>query len=359
MNSVAWFGDNVDERVPPLKEISEQILEIDSTNEPMIAIVKPMLMMFSDQDERVGPLLDEAVGHADPWVHAAAVMLRALLAENVGDIEGMRGDAADALVAFRAIGDRWGLATTLSVLGGLLTLDGRLEDAVEAFSEARDLLKEIVATDDLVMLNVRLAELHMRRGHIALAREEIDNAREIAAHASAMQVVLIDGFSARIARQAGEFEDAAEFLANAQERFDRLGSGHPGNFHLRALMLTTSAMLAFDTGDEEHLEEWWTGAYDAAVVTKDMPIVGSTGVMAALIADRWGLDSDAVQILGATARVSGSVDSTNLDIKKVTARLRDKLGDAAFDKAYGEGRAMTKEAAIARLDPRSLQARLR
>jgi predicted ATPase/DNA-binding SARP family transcriptional activator len=358
MNSVAWFGDNANDRLPSLKEISERILELDSAKHPMIAILKPMLMMFSDQDERVAPLLEEAISGADPWVHATAVMLRALLAENVGDIDGMRADAADALVAFRTIGDRWGLATTLSVLGGMLTLDGNLEEAVNAFTEAGELLREIGATDDLVMLNVRLAELHMRRGHIALARTEIDNARELSAHASAMQVVLIDGFSARIARQAGEFDDAAKFLAQAQERFDRLSTPHPGNGHLRALMLTTSAMLAFDVGDER-LEQWLVDGYDAAVSTKDMPIVGTTGVVTALLAERSGLDVEAAEILGATAGVSGSADSTNLDIKKVTASLREKLGDAAFDKAYDEGRAMTREAAIGRLDPRNLQARLR
>jgi predicted ATPase/DNA-binding SARP family transcriptional activator len=359
MNSVAWFGDNVDDRVPSLTDISERVLALDSAKDPMLAIIKPMLMMFSDQAARVGPLINEAIDNVDPWVHAVALMLRALMAENSGDVEGMRGDAAESLVAFRAIGDRWGLATTLSVLGGILTLDGQLEEAVEAFTEAFSLLRDIDATDDLVMLNVRLADLHMRRGNVALARDEIDRARESNAQGSAMQGVLIDAFSARIARLAGEFDDAARFLAHAQDRFDRLGTAHPGNGHLRALMLTTSAMLAFDVGDEEHLEEWVVEAYEVSLATKDMPIVGITGVVVAAIADHWGLVGEAAQMLGATARVSGSADDTNLDIMKLTATLREKLGDTAFEAAYEEGRAMTKEAAIARLDPKALQARLR
>ena len=58
-------------------------------------------------------------------------------------------------------------------------------------------------------------------------------------------------------------------------------------------------------------------------------------------------------MLGAAARLRGSADRTSPDVAQLTARLRGELGDAAFAAAFAAGRALDRDAALARLDPAS------
>ena len=57
-------------------------------------------------------------------------------------------------------------------------------------------------------------------------------------------------------------------------------------------------------------------------------------------------------MLGAAARLRGADDRTAARSPSSTARLRATLGDAGFDAAYARGRALDRDAAIERLDPR-------
>ena len=92
-------------------------------------------------------------------------------------------------------------------------------------------------------------------------------------------------------------------------------------------------------------------AHETAIGTKDMPIVASVGVAVSDLAARTAQPVDAAEMLGAAARLRGADDATNLDIRRLMATLREALGDAGFEDAYERGRALDREAAIARLDP--------
>jgi predicted ATPase/DNA-binding SARP family transcriptional activator len=356
MNSVAWFGASAEELTPSMSAVADQLLRLDSASDPMLSILKPTLMMFSGRAEKVGALIDEAVQVDDPWVHAAALMFRAGVAENDGNVESMRIDLADSLAAFRVIGDRWGLSTVLAMLGSLQTLDGDLDAAIGSFLEARALVREVGGIDDAVMLNLQMSDLHLRRGDLDQARAEIELARELGVRGSPMQAVLIDAFAARIARQAGDLAVASECLEAARRRFDRINHAHPINGHLQSLILLTSIMILIDRGDLGAAEEAVREVYTVSLTTKDMPIVSLAGVAIAAVAAAVGAWTDAAAILGARSRLAGSKDTTNIDIIALEERLRGELGDQAFDASYDEGRAMTKEAAVARLDPATFTA---
>ena len=72
----------------------------------------------------------------DEWLTAATWMLRASLAENDGDHAAQSAAAEEALRRFRALGERWGLSSTLRVIGGVRVLDGDLDGGAAAFTEA-------------------------------------------------------------------------------------------------------------------------------------------------------------------------------------------------------------------------------
>ena len=101
-------------------------------------------------------------------------MLRAAVAENRGDIDQMRADVDTALRDFRRLGDRWGLSAALSSLGYMLTLDGELELASDAYAEAAALMDELGANADGGFMRLRLAGLRLRQGRFDEARRHVD-----------------------------------------------------------------------------------------------------------------------------------------------------------------------------------------
>ena len=127
-----------------------------------------MYAFFSDDRERLGRYIDEAIGSDDEWLVAVSWMMRAILAENDGEVDALRVAAAGALQRYRVLGERWGLSNTLRLVGTLCMLDGDLDGATAAYAEALAVLKEIGSRDDEFMLRLQLADLRhppRRPGH--------------------------------------------------------------------------------------------------------------------------------------------------------------------------------------------------
>ena len=92
------------------------------------------------------------------------------LTENEGDLDGMSVALDEALHAFSEVGDRWGLATTLSELSSLRILRGDLDGAEQALEETRTLMAELGASAGGAMMQLRLADVRTRRGEFYAAR---------------------------------------------------------------------------------------------------------------------------------------------------------------------------------------------
>ena len=108
---------------------------------PMLSLVEPGLAMLAEDIPRAYAAIERGLSSADGWTRAALRMLRGFIAENEGDIAGMRGDLTEALHAFDEIGDRWGLANTLSALGGLHMTAGDLDTSLAEFERSLQLIE--------------------------------------------------------------------------------------------------------------------------------------------------------------------------------------------------------------------------
>ena len=64
--------------------------------------------------------------------------------------------------------------------------------------------------------------------------------------------------------------------------------------------------------------------------------------------------TDAAEILGAAATLRGHDDRDDTMITLVRQRAVSAIGTSAFEASYAAGRALSKDAACKRLDPRSL-----
>jgi ATP/maltotriose-dependent transcriptional regulator MalT len=318
----------------------------------LLALLKPVVAMFSGDIGRVEQLIEESFASPDPWVRAALRSFRAAVAENSGDVESLRVDAEQAVREFRELGDRWGLANSLQMLGQLKTVNGELDEAIASYEEALALVVEMGAREDQALMHVRLAGLHLRKGEMDEAQRLVRIAEQMSeATGSVMESLFARSVMAECARLAGDMTEARRLRDESLRRLGEIPPAHPILGHGKALILAIAARLDLVDDQIDVARQGLARAYEAAVGTKDMPIVASVGVVVAELAQRTGRPLDAIEILGAASRLRGADDATNLDIKELTATLREALGDAAFDTAYGRGRALDREAAIARLDP--------
>ena len=93
---------------PGLTDLAERVDALDFSRQPLIGLLREMYAFFSDDRERLGRYIDEAIGSGDEWLVAVSWMMRATLAENDGEVDALRVAAAGALPAVpragRAVG---------------------------------------------------------------------------------------------------------------------------------------------------------------------------------------------------------------------------------------------------------------
>jgi hypothetical protein len=86
-----------------------------------------------------------------------------------------------------------------------------------------------------------------------------------------------------------------------------------------------------------------------------MPILAMVSVTAAGLAQLQGQHRDAARILGAAARLRGSHDDTDLQIRELSRRGRAALGDGLFAEAYQTGWGLDGKTALTETDPARLR----
>jgi tetratricopeptide (TPR) repeat protein len=274
-------------------------------------------------------------------VHAALHLLRAGQAENEGDVETMGSELAAARAGFADVGDAWGLAMALFMESGRLMLGGALEQAQRTLVHAQDALEGLNADTGAGLLDLRIADVLLRLGDVDGARERARHARE-RRDLGSDDTAFVQAMLARIAWVAGDLEAARAELTDAYERLRRHGFSLPEHGHGRALIDALAAIVDADDGELEAAERRLAAGYATAVATRDMPIVAVVGVAAAAVALARGQADEAGELLGAAAAIRGADDFTSPEV----ARVRDRAPSAA----YGRGRALTREHALARIE---------
>jgi predicted ATPase/DNA-binding SARP family transcriptional activator len=350
----AMIPDDVAAGLASIADLDARLAGLDANEVPLLTLVRPVIAMFANDFERAERLIEEGLGHPDPWMAAALRSFRAAMAENAGDVDTMRVESERAVAEFRELGERWGLANSLQMLGMLESMEGNLDGAIRTFEEALALVGEMDAREDQALMQVRLAGLWIRKGDLDAAREYVRRAQEMSeATGSTMEALFASSVLAECARFAGDMAQARRIVDEATYRLSQIPVAHPIAGHARALMLAVAGKQDLADGNPDQARGRLRSAYEAALGTKDMPILAAVGVAVADLAASDGRAMDAAQLLGAAARLRGAADLTDLDIRRITAALQAALG-GAFDEAYAAGRALDRDAAIARLNPAAL-----
>jgi predicted ATPase len=345
-----------------LREAQQGLVELAGRLEgdphPGAKVLMPLLLFMGEEREAAGVALERVLADPDPWVRAAGRLAQLAYAENDGDIDLMRRYGDAAVTEWEAIGDLWGLAALLSSRGQVRTLDGDLLGAAEDYERAQECIRRLGGnSSDDVMVTMRLAELRLRAGDPAGAREHLEVLRGQRSFGAGelLQQIFIAAIEGGIA--IAEKDDAGITRAYEALRALLCSLGSPSlmNAHSGAVGHAIASGLALKLGRIDEAEDHVREGYAQAVLTNDKPILAAVGTAVADWAQARGRAREAAVVLGASTRLRGSDDATNPSVLALVAQLRAEL-DGEYDVAYAEGQALDADAATARVDPEAVRA---
>ncbi len=145
--------------------------------------VNAALMLVPGSGRGLARVLATAVRSSDPGARSSALVARANLRENNGDLFGSESDARRALVLAEQSNDSWGLAMVCQHLGSLCAQSTRYDEAVAFYRRSAEGLWELHLYDESLQVRGFMVAALIGAGRIAAARAEL--ATLVPMHASA------------------------------------------------------------------------------------------------------------------------------------------------------------------------------
>lgn len=289
----------------------------------------------------------------DVWLSGLAHYFQAEITENAGALMRTRSHVEASLACFRQAGDRWGQAATLPMRAQLRRYDD-LDGALADLREAQTLSDEFgsLSLGDQLYSDLRWIDLHLRRGDTDQAMTMIDSARERALHASSPEMlVLVNAREADLRIRLGDLSRAQELLEDAEQGL-RGDTAFPAA-HARTLVGNARTALCLALGDLPGADKALRVAHAAALATRELPTLSLVTVNAAALAQASGRQHESAVLLGAAARLRGTHDHTDPQVRELTRRGEAAVGRQEFAEAYAKGWALDAKTALTTTDPAS------
>ncbi|GGQ18966.1 SARP family transcriptional regulator [Streptosporangium pseudovulgare] len=302
---------------------------------PLLGFVAPLERMLREPAEFL-PAFEPLITDGDPWVRAQARLTRGRLRlTHNGDETGVDTDAGIALAEFRALGDRSGISLALAFLADRLAMRGEFARACEHYEEAAVALAEMGATEDVVGLRARQAQLHWLLGDeraCASAMAEAQRCADGIAWPDAYVLAELALSKAQLACWRGEPDRVRRHLAAARAALG--DDGEPGVwFRVRA-----SGLYGHLIEDLDEARAHWSETLRATAETGYPPAIAGVLLGIADLALRRGDHEQAARLLAASDGVRGTPDRSQPDGTRIAAETRSRLGEAAFAEATRDGR---------------------
>jgi hypothetical protein len=351
MATMFGTGDaDLDDSPRRIAELTERLGRLDPAVDETLPLLVAILSFFGGTPERSYAALETALRSPDAWVRASALMFRANMAENDGDVVRMRRDAEAAAALFAELGDRWGMASTADSLAQLKVLDDDLPGAIAEYEQAAVYLAEFGALSDESMLQLRLADLYLRTGDLAAAKERVERIRTGEFQVNGRgQRLMADAAQALIASIEGDTATVGRLRARLTADLDQLWPANPLNGHAQAVGLAALASVLVDAGELAEARQRLETGYSYALGTQDMPIVAQVALVTARWAHAAGQHLAAAEMYGALAQLRGAPDPTNPLGSRLARELIDELGREKFEQAVQRGRTLDRTAALERV----------
>ena len=264
--------------------------------------------------------------------------------------EGATGDAGltqveRAEAEFAKLGERFGLASALRMRAEYRARRGEHDAAKDALTQAATLFDELGTAADAAETYAELALVTALGGAVAHAWEPIERGLERAdADRDPHTTAYVRWCRAQVLLCANEPEAALSELAAAERVFD----GTAEDSRVQVWGAALRAMVALADGDAA-LAHRRLGALTArqmeGAADPNLTVAARVGAAIAL-AD--GDAARAATLLGAAAALLGTEDRRGYDAAlRTPERVREALGDKAFEAEHARGAALGRDDAIA------------
>ncbi|WP_308168117.1 BTAD domain-containing putative transcriptional regulator [Nonomuraea sp. NEAU-A123] len=313
---------------------------------PVVRLIGPLDRMLTNARASTDPPAEtkELFADEDPWVRAMARLNRALTLINVGRLHTeAHNDLQAALTEFRAIGERWGITSSLTALAGLATWRGDLTTAIACYEQAIAVITEAVDGPDAWLMRLRLAQLRWLHGDTegsAAAIAEVERDTERIALPDTL--VAMAYLKADLARWNGDPAAAHTHLARAET----LAQHITVNWSFRAMLLDSHGYLDVLQGDLDAARTHHADALAWALRSMNASTISQTLVGIANLALHQDQPQQAARLLAAGDAVRGTPDLSHPDAIRVKAATRAALSDREHAEAAQRGR----DATIATVD---------
>ncbi len=331
----AWFA-----------RVTELTAAIPDPADPVLRVVGPVGAHFGAFMTGAGPVppdaFDDVVADPEPWVSAAARVIRGHVTVNYGRRHAQaEEDFLAAAGMFEALGDRWGRAIAVGGLAMMASMRGEHAVAAGHFRRAADLAAELGSTEDELGLRLFGAYERWSLGERETAMAELAAVRHSAERAGLPQVLVHAAYlTGDMARLEGRHDAARAELLRAVE----LTGSASMERHLYAKVASGLGYLAGAAGDLAAARGWHAEALAAARLTADAPVIGAVLIGLADLALREADPGRAAELIGASLAIRGTTDrSVEKDEERVAGQARAALGDARYEDAYQRGTRVTMD----------------
>ncbi|MFF9126407.1 BTAD domain-containing putative transcriptional regulator [Streptomyces sp. NPDC014889] len=293
-----------------------------------VAVLERMVRMPDALLSAFEPLLDDE----DPWVRALA----RLQLGKTRSVLGQGGRDADAyleaaLAEFRALGERFGISFALTELADRIAMRGDFATACEHFEQAIAVVTEVGATEDVIRMRSRQAQLYWLLGDEDACLAAIAEAQRCAERVTWPDALAELALAkAELARWGGDAEEARRQLDVATT----ILGDEAERAHIRAVTHDLLGYLADDLGEARAHR---TAACQAASEARHAPLIAGVLVGVADLALRRDEHEQAARLLAASAGVRGLPDRSHPDVARIERSARHRLGDEGFAEAAREG----------------------
>ncbi|MGA4851251.1 BTAD domain-containing putative transcriptional regulator [Streptomyces sp. G5(2025)] len=301
---------------------------------PLMGLITAMVRLLDGPDAALTafePLLDDE----DPWVRALARLHLGKMRVHLG-LGGAEAAAADAylegaLAEFQALGERFGISFALTELAERFAVRGEFAAACAYLEEAITAVAEVGATEDLIQMRARQAQLHWLLGDKDACAAALAEAERHAERVSWPDALAELAFAkAGLARWAGNTEEARRQVGVATALL-----GEEAEWaQIRAARHDFLGYLTDDLGEARAHR---AAACEAAAEAGHALGTAHVLVGVADLALRRDEYEQAARLLAAGQAVRGLRDHSHPDVVRIERAVRHRLGDARYAEVAREG----------------------
>ncbi|HWQ12101.1 MAG TPA: tetratricopeptide repeat protein, partial [Roseiflexaceae bacterium] len=283
------------------------------------------------------------------WARAMALYGAGRIALHQTDLATARARLEASCTLLRDAGEPHDLAMALFILSVVAVNQGDDQAALSCLQESQELFRTVEDREYYALSLMHRGDVALRRGEWAAARTCYEEALSIHRQLGGMWgVAQLQNNLGEVARCEGDYRRAARFYEESLASFRELGSTS-GDI---ARSIHNLGYVAHAQGDEDQARACFTeslrlfqerGSKRGIVEC----IAGVAGVVSAQ-----GQVERAARLLGAAAAHFEAIGAAmwpadRIEYERTVAAVRAVLGEAAFAAAWGVGRALTLEQAIA------------